>query len=206
MDAYLCLLAGHGRSGRRLASNNDATLEQFLDARGTLAKSSSVETSDPSDPASPTHPWLPFTADWCSVPASCKVNLFQIILNALSRDDLDVAQYITQEPKFGGVKVPFYYGCLRHDFNWRNLHRVKHHLQYDNGSVWNRTVRDKADERLKQDLIALCNANQYGEPKVPANWNWTLPTDDDVRKCEEIAGEFEFGVSTVLLTSIRYIH
>ena len=121
-----------------------------------------------------THPWLPFNADWCSVPPSWQVDLLQAIINAASSSSVDIARCIVQEPDFGGVTVPFYYACLRHDFNWRNLHRVEHHLDYTASGVWNGAVRAEADERLKQDLIVLCNANQYGEPEVPDTWDWTL--------------------------------
>ena len=191
-----------GNTGR---NGTGMDLGEFLDTRGSLAKSRSTARSDPSDPASPTHPWLPFNADWCSVPSSGTLDLIQRIINALSGENLDYAQYIAQEADFNGVTVPFYYGCLRHDFNWRNLHRVKHHLKHDTGGVWTSTVRQEADERFRQDLIVLCKANRYGEPEVSARFDWTL-TMDDVETCEEVALEFKFGVSTVLFRSIRYNH
>ena len=139
-----------------------------------------------------THPWLPFNADWCSVPPSWQVDLLQAIINAASSSSVDIARCIVQEPDFGGVTVPFYYACLRHDFNWRNLHRVEHHLDYTASGVWNGAVRAEADERLKQDLIVLCNANQYGEPEVPDTWDWTLSMNNK-NKCKEVAGYFKLG-------------
>ena len=181
------------------------TLAQFHDTRGSLAKSRYTVRSDPSDPASPTHPWLPFNADWCSVPPSWQVNLLQAIINAVASSDVDIARYIVQEPNFGGVTVPFYYGCLRHDFNWRNLHRVKHHLDYTASGVWNGAVIAEADERLRQDLIVLCNANQPGEPEVPDTWDWTLSMDNK-RKCKKVANYFWVGVSTVAFPTIQYDH
>ena len=181
-------------------------LGDFLDARGSLAKSRSMSPSDPSDPTSPTHPWLAFNADWCSVPSSWQVHLLQAIINSLSPHvRRDLARYIVQQPSFGGVTVPFYYACLRHDFNWRNLHRVKHFFGHDDPSVWNSTVRDDADERFKQDLLVLCNANQDGQPTVPNSWDWTL-SRTSLRKCEEVAGKFKLGVETVLFTGINYVH
>ena len=186
-------------------NGNGMNLAQFLDTRGSLAKSRSTVRSDPSDPASPTHPWLAFNADWCSVPASWRLNLLQMIINEASSIDVDFARYIVQEPNFGGVTVPFYYACLRHDFNWRNLHRVKHHLDYTASGGWSGAVRAEADERLKQDLIVLCNANQHGEPEVPDTWDWTL-SGATLDQCEEVAGYFKLGVSTVAFPAIQYDH
>lgn len=181
-------------------------LAKFLDARGSLAKSRSTARSDTSDPTSPTHPWLAFTADWCSIPLSSgHLDLLESILNALSGDNLDVAQYIKQEPSFGGVTVPFYYACLRHDFNWRDLHRTKHHFQYDADGVWNSDVRDEADERFKQDLQLLCRANQMNSQPVPDNWDWTL-SKTSLETCERVADEFQFGVSLELFGRITYAH
>lgn len=178
-------------------------LWEFLDTRGSVAKSASTGRSDPTDPTSPTHPWLAFTADWCSVPPSWQVNLLQTILNLLTDADIDLAQYIVQQPSFGGVTVPFYYGCLRHDFNWRNLHRVRHHFGLD--TAWNAAARLRADQRLGQDLIVLCNANQYGEPSVPASWDWTL-SSDGVETCRRAAWVFFAGVQVPGFDGIDYDH
>ena len=179
------------------------TLAQFLAARGSLAKSSSTERSGPTDPRSPTHPWLAFNADWCSVPPSWQVNLLQTIANLLPGVDVDLAQYIVQQPSFDGVTVPFYYGCLRHDFNWRNLHRAKHHFGVD--AAWNPAARLRADQRLGQDLTALCNANQHGYPDVPASWDWTLSTAG-ADTCRQIAVAFMLGVQTPGFDGIDYDH
>lgn len=181
------------------------TLPQFLDTRGSAAKSRSMSPSDPSDPASPTHPWLAFNADWCSVPPSWQVNLLETIANLLTGADVDLAQYIVQQPNFGGVTVPFYYGCLRHDFNWRNLHRVKHFFGYDAAGVWNDDARRRADERLKQDHLVLCNANRRGQPEVPDSWDWML-SEDHLRKCESVASAFRVGVGVPRFETIDYSH
>ena len=63
----------------------------------------------------------------------------------------------------------------------------------------------EADERLRQDLIVLCNANQYREPEVPDTWDWTL-SGESLDQCEEIAGYFKLGVSTVAFPTIQYDH
>ena len=180
------------------------TLAEFLGARGSFAKSRSTARSDPSDPVSPSYPCLTFTADWCSVPSSWKIKLLQTIINSLG-SNVDLAPYIVQKPSFGGVTIPFYYACLRHDFNWRNLHRVKHHFEHTIASVWNQSVRSEADRRLRQDLILLCSANQYGEPEVPATWNWTL-TQNNVKKCKRVAEAFKVGVSVPAFPLISYSH
>ncbi len=178
-------------------------LWEFHDARGSVAKSASTGRSDPTDPQSPTHPWLAFNADWCSVPPSWQVNLLQTIVNVLPGADVDLAQYIVQQPSFDGVSVPFYYGCLRHDFNWRNLHRVKHHFGVE--TAWSPAARLRADQRLGQDLTALCNANQYGQPEVPDTWDWTLSVDY-VPKCTQVAWAFFAGVQVPGFDGIDYDH
>ena len=195
----------HQHVGNTGLNGAGMTLGEFLEARGSLAKSTSTIRGDVSDPASPTHPWLAFTADWCSVPASWLINLLQAIINALAETSLDLAQYIVQEADFDGERVPFYYACLRHDFNWRNLHRVEHHFHQDTSGVWTSAVRSEADERFRQDLIVLCNANQYGSPPVPENWDWMLSRENR-DTCRSVANEFKLGVSTVPFSAIHYIH
>lgn len=186
-------------------SGGGMSLAAFLDARGSLAKSASAERSDPSDPTSPTHPWLAFTADWCSVPSSWKIHLLQTIINSLSPVNAYLAHYIVQQPSFGGETVPFYYACMRHDFNWRNLHRVKHFFGLDTPGVWNGQIRGEADERFKQDLTMLCRANQYGQPSLPDSWNWTLSrTNRNI--CIKVANVFKRGVMTVAFGNISYSH
>ena len=146
-----------------------------------------------------------FTADWCSVPSQGTLIALEGFILAVSGFDLDLSQYIVQEPDFGGVAVPFYDACLRHDFNWRNLHRVKHHLDYDASGVWDSTVRARADERFKADLLVLCNANQHGSAPVPSGWDWTLSADW-LPKCKEVAMAFKGGVSIVPFSTISYVH
>ena len=196
----------HVRSvGNTATAGNGLDLGQFLTARGSVAKSASTASSDLNDPRSPTHPWLAFTADWCSVPSQGTLIALEGFILAESGFDLDLSQCIVQEPDFGGVAVPFYYACLRHDFNWRNLHRVKHHLDYDASGVWDSTVRARADERFKADLLVLCNANQHGEPQVSTSLDWTL-SGDWVPKCEEVAMAFKGGVASGPFSTISYVH
>ena len=189
--------------GNTAPGGGGMALWEFLATRGSVAKSASTERSDPTDPQSPTHPWLAFNADWCSVPPSWQVNLLQTIVNLLPSVDVDLAQYIVQQPSFGGVTVPFYYGCLRHDFNWRNLHRVKHHFGLD--TAWNPEARLRADQRLGHDLVALCNANQRGYPEVPDTWDWTL-SRDDLPTCRQVAWAFFAGVQVPGFDGIDYDH
>jgi len=64
------------------------------------------------------------------------------------------------------------YACMPHDFNWRNLYRIEHHLHH--GDTWNSQIRLKADTRLLADLRELCSANQ-GSP-VPSDtyFGWRI--------------------------------
>ena len=94
-------------------------------------------------------------------------------------------------------------GCLRHDFNWRNPHRVKHHFGLD--TAWNPAARLRADQRLGYDLTTLCNANQDGSAPVPTTWDWTLSMDY-VPKCKQAAWAFFAGVQTPGFDGIDYDH
>ena len=91
------------------------------------------------------------------------------------------ADEIADHPQFGGVTVSFVYGCMRHDFNWRNLHRVNNHLGYDTtAGTWNGTVRSDADTRLGTDLYGLCNDNQPDAPETSSYHTeplWDVPID-----------------------------
>ncbi|MCY4425008.1 MAG: hypothetical protein OXC06_18255, partial [Acidimicrobiaceae bacterium] len=160
-------LGNTGLNGRGL------TLAQFLAARGSLAKSSGGGNFDP---PSTDYPWLPFTSDGCSIP-------------------VDIYQLEDHAPFHGGT-VSFLYACLRHDFNWRNLHRVKHHLQHNVGDVWTGAVSRETNGRLGEDLNILCNANQPGFSQTSVHYTWTL-SQLGVDDCEASARAMKFAVGLV---------
>ena len=165
-------------------NGNGMNLHQFLEARGSLSPSSGGGNFDP---PSADYPWLPFTSDGCSIPL------------------LLTSDRIADLAEFGGVSVPFIYGCFRHDFNWRNLHRVKHHLRHDIGGVWNGAVFREANGRLGEDLLVLCRANQPGSSQASVHYTWTLPRDL-VASCEDAVMGIKFGVGLVPFPFIGYTH
>ena len=96
---------------------------------------------------------------------------------------------------------------MRHDFNWRNLHRVKHHYRYDTATgTWNNTVRGDADTRLGTDLISLCNANQPGAAETSVHYKWELPSGEAVRRCKQAAAAVESALGAVPFSWIGYDH
>ncbi len=110
-------------------------------------------------------------------------------------------------PSFGGVTVPFVYGCMRHDFNWRNLHRVKNHLGYDTtAGTWNGTVRSDADTRLGADLVGLCKANQPDAPETSSYHTWKLPNQRAINRCENVADTMKSALGRVPFGWIGYDH
>ena len=78
---------------------------------------------------------------------------------------VDLAQYIRDHATFGTQTVSFVFACMRHDFNWRNLYRVEHHLRH--GDAWNDTVRAQADDRFNLDLKRLCKRQPRTGPGYP---------------------------------------
>ncbi len=189
------------------------TLERFLDARGSICygehPTCPTDNGDPFDPSSPTYPWLPFKTDRCSIPQGLVQGL-ESWLNAMilahsspftTPELVDLAQYIRDHAAFGTQTVSFVFACMRHDFNWRNLYRVEHHLQH--AGTWNTTVRAQADERFNLDLKRLCDANRGSSPVTYRHYSWQVPRDL-VAKCHEVADAMKFGVSTVPMSSISY--
>ena len=45
--------------------------------------------------------------------------------------------------------------CMRHDFNWKNLHRIEHNVDPSVDS-WNQTAKEESDARLFEDLRLVC--------------------------------------------------
>ena len=212
------------RVGNTGLSGAGLSLGGFLDARGSLAYNDHpdpAQRTDPAvafDPLSPTYPWLPFTTDRCSIPPAWILHLAEGAADraaALAGPLGWLAAYyllpnadeIQDHPQFGGVTVPFVYGCMRHDFNWRNLHRVKNHLEYDTPTgTWNNTVREDADDRLGTDLVGLCKANQSDAPEASSYHTWELPDTGAVRRCTQAADTIEAALGKVAFGWIGYDH
>ena len=199
------------------------SLGRFLDARGSLIygahpDADPARADDPFYPSSPSYPWLPFTTDRCSIPPSWILHLAE---NAIDEAAIRLgplgwlaahfllpnADEIADHPQFGGETVAFVYGCMRHDFNWRNLHRIKDHYQYDTATgTWNGTVRSDADTRLGTDLVALCNANQPGVTATSAHYTWELPNRWAIDRCETAANTIKRALGAVPFGWIGYDH
>ena len=189
------------------------TLEGFLDARGSVCYGAHptcpTDADDPFDPLSPSYPWLPFITDKCSIPQGL-VKGIEAWINAMIQAHspafttpqlVDLAQYIRDHAKFSDQTVSFVFACMRHDFNWRNLYRVEHHLQH--GDAWNSTARAQADEQFNLDLKRLCDANLGLAPVIDKRYEWKLEKDDQ-DKCKEVADAMRFGVQTYPMSLITY--
>ena len=194
-------------------NDSGMTLGSFLDARGSLLygahpNADKTRAEDPFYPASPNYPWLPFTTDRCSIPLAN----WPIVSQALSEFNLvDHPSFgglkLRYLPRIGGTDVPFVYGCMRHDFNWRNLHRVLTHYEYDTQQgVWNNGVRIEANDRFGQDLEVLCKANQPGAVDRSRHFDWTLKSKKALDECLGLATVFKQAVGGVPLSLIRYDH
>ena len=199
------------------------TLGHFLGARGSLIygahpDADPTRATDPFYPESLDYPWLPFTTDRCSIPPAWILHLAENAIDRVAIRSgplgwlaahflLPDAEEIQDHPQFGGETVPLVYGCMRHDFNWRNLHRVKHYFGYDTvGGTWNDTVRGDADTRLGADLYVLCDANQPGAPEASAVFTWELPSMEAIRKCKRAAEAIEAALGALPFGWIEYDH
>lgn len=68
------------------------------------------------------------------------------------------------------------YGCMRHDFNWRNLHRVNSHYYYHTlAGTWNDTVRKDADARLGTDLTRSATPTNLARLRSPLTSRGVCP-------------------------------
>ena len=195
------------------------TLSQFLDARGSRdygehpVESKRTDASNPFDPLSADYPWLPFSTDRCSIPGlvprSSEIPLpsWQILLAAIEGETLiDVAQLVDY-PTIGDVSIPFVYGCMRHDFNWRNLHRNATYVDPDVAfGTWTSDRKRESNDRFQSDLRVLCNSRQPGAPESSRYLTWRLPRDTDVLVCEQYAFAFRVGVDLVPFAVIGYDH
>ena len=209
----VALIGNTGLGGTGMA------LSQFLDARGSRdygahpVKAQRTDPSNPFDPLSPDYPWLPFSTDRCSIPgvvphlSEVPLASLQLFLAAIEGETLiDVAQLVDY-PMFGEVSVPFVYGCMRHDFNWRNLHRNATYVDPDLAfGMWTRDRKYEANDRLESDLVTLCNSRQPEAPESSGYLTWKLPRETDVYVCEEHAFAFRVGVDLVPFAVIGYDH
>ena len=88
---------------------------------------------------------------------------------------------LDQTMAFDDVDVPLYLACLRHDFNWRNLHRVEHDVNPEVNS-WTDSARRRADSRFEQDFDLLCRMNPVQTQASP-HFDWQLPTMAAIEAC-----------------------
>ncbi len=203
------LKVGHTASG-------GLTLEKFLDARGSLCcgahSSCPTDLNDPFDPPSAKYPWLPFITDRCSIPESLVKGPAEVTkwLRSIGVTSplpfpgarlLYLAPYLRDEPVFGGQKVMFVFACMRHDFNWRNLYRVEHHLKHT--GAWNLSTRVNADGRLLGDLLELCNMNRSSPSTATGYFGWRVHSSY-IEDCEDAANTIFWGVSVYLMPFISY--
>ena len=173
------------------------TLGQFLDARGSLIYGAHPEAdtsraTDPFYPESSNYPWLPFTSDGCSIPGATVPVVGDSILAAFNFKD---------RPIIDTVAVPFIYGCMRHDFNWRNLWNVEHRMGYMAGHVdgpWRTPTMHESNGRLGFDLRSLCEVD--GSPEEPdaesVHFTWSIPRggstgDTFLTQCRRKADDIE---------------
>ena len=200
-----------GNTGR----NRGLSLEDFLDARGSLCygehptRACKTDLNDPFDPPSADYPWLPFITDECSIPQGW-VQALQRWLNAeiahrhplfTAPQLIELAEYIRDQAPFDDQTVWLVFACMRHDFNWRNLYRVEHHLDHE--GAWNKTTRKRADDRFNLDLKRLCDASLVGSPVRDSRYAWELDKTQNI-KCNEVADAMRIGVGTVPMTDIHY--
>ena len=189
-------------------NNNGATLGQFLAARGTVDYVNHPDTSrrttegDFHDPKSRDYPWLAFWTDKCSIPSA---------LTSLT-DNLDLEDF----PSFGGVEVPFVYGCMRHDFAWRNLYRAEHYYHYigDNPKgPWRLGTMNQSNGRLGLDLLRLCRVDgSMASPDLESPYfTWSILSNasnpsEALGRCDTRAGQVKLGVGAVLpfIERVRY--
>ncbi len=114
---------------------------------------------------------------------------------------LYLAPYLRDEPVFGGQKVMFVFACMRHDFNWRNLYRVEHHLKHT--GAWNLSTRVNADIRLRDDLLELCNASPGSSRTETTYFSWQV-SDSYIYDCRDAANTIFWGVSAYPLPFVSY--
>ena len=79
--------------------------------------------------------------------------------------------------------MPLYYACLRHDFNWRNLHRIAHEVNPRVDS-WNDDSRERSDFQFRNDLTFLCEMTSAIATRSPY-FTWHFDNTDDMKECRD---------------------
>ncbi|WP_419853862.1 hypothetical protein [Candidatus Poriferisodalis sp.] len=184
------------------------TLEEFLDARGTRdydahpIEANRTGPDDLFDPNSEEYPWLSFGVDRCSIPegavaagdavvdrvmAALLRDFWGVVIGETDRTTWDEAiqsQWFRDYPRFNGAKVAFVYACMRHDFNWKNLHRMTWLNQHTTEpAIWTEASSKESNARMLADLRLLCNANRDGNSPTSAYFTWRILTLDALGDC-----------------------
>ncbi|WP_419907649.1 phospholipase A2 [Candidatus Poriferisodalis sp.] len=102
------------------------------------------------------YPYLNWTSDQCSTSPD------EATYNTLGDAWIDIGL-----PR---KRVLLYHACWRHDFNWRNLTRIQHHVDARTES-WTDDTREQADERIELDMRELCDANLPGSAWAVARFS-----------------------------------
>ncbi len=187
-----------------------ATLDEFLDARGTTNYGESSENptnnDDLFDPDSPHYPWLSFSVDKCSIPEGVVAagdavldrlfaalwgdwsGIFTGEIDGTELEDLIRAEWFRDYPHFGSAEVAFVYACMRHDFNWKNLHRMswlnKHTTE---PAIWTEASSTESNLRMLADLEILCNANRESAIETSDRFDWRIMSRESLVDCERTA-------------------
>ncbi|MYA83174.1 MAG: hypothetical protein F4155_07890 [Acidimicrobiales bacterium] len=195
-------------------SGDGATLEEFLDARGTLRYGASpvnpTNDDDLFDPESPLYPWLQFGVDRCSIPAEL-IGWVEARIVDLAHNyhlyivrDLVNEEYLVDYTDFYGMEVPIVYACMRHDFNWKSPYRIKVHFDHDTETgIWNRQFIDETNKRIEEDILVLCHANQKTQIEFSARYTWTL-SNQGLEDCVGIASLIRLGLDLVPVGYSKY--
>ena len=120
----------------------------------TLAEFVGTRAQDHAD-----YPYLTWTSDQCSSSPD------EATYNTLGLAWIDIGL-----PR---RKVPIYHACWRHDFNWRNLTRIQHHVDPRIES-WTEDTKEEADERIELDIRELCDRILHGSDWVVARFSCYL--------------------------------
>ena len=76
--------------------------------------------------------------------------------------------------------------CMRHDFNWQNLHRIERNVDSSVDS-WNQTAKNESDSRLGADLYRVCYI-AVGLSIVPDPLGHGVDVVTARTACQQIAG------------------
>ena len=187
-------------------SGQGASLDAFLDARGTIDYGASpinpTDDDDLFDPVSPGYPWLSFSVDRCSIPegvvagadavvdrimAAPLLDWWGVVVGETDETTWDEAlrpEWFRDYPNFGGAEVAFVYACMRHDFNWKNLDRVSWFYNHGPDSTTSTEhLAGVTNERMYDDLEILCKANTDAAIERSDNFTWYIAEPSDMRNC-----------------------